>query len=91
MEHDHKRIYTCPMHLEVRAELPGLCPECGMQLLREEVKDNHSQQGGDIVFDKPSFAEATAGKHAGHKTQSFLQKFWVSFILTIPVVLYSAQ
>ena len=89
MEHDHKRIYTCPMHLEVRAELPGLCPECGMQLLREEVKDNHSQQGGDTVFDKPSFAEATAGKHAGHKTQSFLQKFWVSFILTIPVVLYS--
>lgn len=34
-------------------------------------------------------AAAEFDKHAGHKTGSFLQKFWVSFILTIPVVLYS--
>lgn len=28
-------------------------------------------------------------KHEGHKTQTFLVKFWVSLILTIPVVAYS--
>ncbi|MBX4211040.1 cadmium-translocating P-type ATPase [Candidatus Parcubacteria bacterium] len=28
-------------------------------------------------------------KHAGHKTQSFLQKFWVTLVLTIPLFLYS--
>ena len=27
-----KAIYTCPMHLEIRQEGPGACPECGMAL-----------------------------------------------------------
>jgi hypothetical protein len=28
-------------------------------------------------------------RHAGHTTKMFLVKFWVSLLLTIPVVLYS--
>lgn len=28
-------------------------------------------------------------KHEGHNTQTFLRKFWISALLTIPVVLYS--
>jgi len=28
-------------------------------------------------------------KHAGHSAQEFFKKFWISLILTIPVVLYS--
>jgi len=28
-------------------------------------------------------------KHAGHSTEMFLRKFWISLILTIPVVLYA--
>ena len=30
---------------------------------------------------------ASADKHAGHSTEMFLRKFWVSLVLTIPVVL----
>jgi Cu2+-exporting ATPase len=30
-----------------------------------------------------------AGRHAGHSTQMFFRKFWVSLALTIPVVLYA--
>lgn len=26
------RVYTCPMHPEVRADQPGPCPKCGMAL-----------------------------------------------------------
>jgi len=26
------RIYTCPMHPEVRQKGPGFCPKCGMAL-----------------------------------------------------------
>lgn len=33
--------------------------------------------------------EEAHDKHAGHKTEAFLRKFWVSFALTIPAVLYS--
>ncbi len=31
----------------------------------------------------------SAGKHACHSASMFLQKFWISLILTIPVVLYA--
>jgi P-type Cu+ transporter len=37
----HKKIYTCPMHPEVRQESPGNCPKCGMAL--EEVVDTASE------------------------------------------------
>ena len=30
-------VYTCPMHLEVRAPKPGPCPLCGMALEPEDV------------------------------------------------------
>ncbi len=30
-----------------------------------------------------------SNKHAGHRTASFLTKFWISFVLTIPILAYS--
>lgn len=73
-------FYTCPMHPEVRRPAPGLCPECGMNLIPSQKTKGKSQKlpehgGGD--------------KHEGHSTKMFLRKFWVSLILTVPVVLYS--
>lgn len=40
-------------------------------------------------YDIPSSAEATADKHAGHSVAMFRNKFWVSLILSIPVLVYS--
>ncbi len=34
---DKKKMYTCPMHPEVRQIGPGSCPMCGMALEAEEV------------------------------------------------------
>ncbi|MBI2577358.1 MAG: copper-translocating P-type ATPase [Candidatus Wildermuthbacteria bacterium] len=72
------------MHPEVMQDRPGMCPECGMQLVKHTAHSaKHETQ------DKSSFAKASAGKHAGHSTAMFFRKFWVSFILTVPVILYS--
>ena len=71
-----KNIYTCPMHPEIRQDKPGMCPECGMQLVPAKKKKSDMDHG-------------THDKHAGHSTAMFLRKFWVSLILTIPVVLYA--
>jgi len=71
-----KVVYTCPMHPEIRQESPGMCSECGMQLVPAKKKKSDMEQG-------------THDKHAGHSTAMFLRKFWVSLILTIPVVLYA--
>jgi len=47
----------------------------------------HSHQGHDpSPIGKPSHG---ADKHAGHHTEDFLKKFWVTLVLTVPIILYS--
>lgn len=71
-------MYTCPMHPEVMQDKPGMCPECGMNLVptkakKKDVSAEHGEQD----------------KHAGHKTSSFLTKFWTALALTVPIFFYS--
>jgi len=75
------------MHPEIQRGAPGICPECGMNLVPLEGKA-HGEHG-HRDFDKSASAEATADRHAGHHTDAFQKKFWVSLILSIPVILYS--
>jgi P-type Cu2+ transporter len=77
MDHE-QRIYTCPMHSEVVQDHPGLCPECGMNLIPAKEK----KMSDDM-------AHMDHGSHAGHGTNIFKIKFWVSLVLSIPLVLYS--
>lgn len=71
-------MYTCPMHPEVMQDKPGMCPECGMNLVPTKAKKKDSGvEHGDH------------DKHAGHKTSSFLTKFWIALALTIPIFFYS--
>jgi len=71
-------VYTCPMHPEIRQNQPGMCTECGMNLVK--IRNSKSE------IRNPAH---DMDKHAGHSTRMFFRKFWVSLILTIPVVLYS--
>ncbi|MBS3903610.1 MAG: copper-translocating P-type ATPase [Anaplasmataceae bacterium] len=76
MKEHQEQLYVCPMHLEIIKNQPGLCSECGMKLvLTNKSQEKYSHEGHN--------------KHAGHSTNIFKNKFWVSFILSIPVVLYS--
>lgn len=78
--HNHnsqETTYTCPMHPEVQQDKSGMCPECGMQLVPTKRKIHTHETHDD--FDK----------HKGHSTNIFKVKFWVSLILSIPIVVYS--
>lgn len=115
------------MHPEIREQNPGLCPECGMNLLpaealakegvpasekpkkgaekraccgeMESIDDLRSRETSHETRKEmkmprsnenlSSSAKASADKHAGHSKNIFKTKFWVSLILSIPVVLYS--
>src|SRR3989338_3841099 len=77
-------IYTCPMHPEIRQDKPGMCPECGMNLLPAKKKKTYMDHSHN-----PDGQASGEGKHAGHSTAMFLRKFLVSLIFTIPVVLYA--
>src|SRR3989344_648854 len=77
-------LYTCPMHPEIIQDKPGMCPECGMNLVPTRRRQD---SGGQAK--KNTSSDQAAGKHAGHSTSMFFRKFWVSLALTIPVVLYA--
>ncbi len=73
MDQTDKEIYICPMHPDAERERPGMCPECGMNLVPAKNMKMHED------YDK----------HAGHNTSSFLSKFWVALALTVPIFFYS--
>ncbi len=66
------------MHPKVLQDKPGMCPECGMNLIPIKVG-----------IDSPHKGHEEHNKHAGHQTDSFLKKFWVVLILTVPILAYS--
>lgn len=70
----HGMLYVCPMHPEVVRKHPGMCPECGMSLV----------PGADT---RASSREHD--KHTGRTTSSFLRKFWIALVLTVPIFFYS--
>ena len=73
---DTTTVYTCPMHPDIQQTNPGMCPECGMHLVQAKAKKvAHDQHDHD--------------KHAGHSPNVFKKKFWLSLVLTIPVLLFS--
>lgn len=74
-ESQSSKRYTCPMHPKVNQDKPGMCPECGMNLVPAKTGSHKKHEMHD--------------RHEGHKTESFFKKFVVSFVLTIPIFLYS--
>lgn len=38
MAEEQKKVYTCPMHPDVRQEKPGTCPVCQMALVRKDAE-----------------------------------------------------
>ena len=85
-EHDHQlapddvpppgraRIYTCPMHPEVRSPVPGACPKCGMALELEMggLDDGDESDGADDA--------------AAHERRDMRRRFSVAVILTAPLM-----
>ena len=52
----HKQVseYTCPMHPEVKADKPGKCPKCGMELVKKEHKPMYTcSMHPEVKSDKP--------------------------------------
>ena len=82
-EHNHKdtkTVYTCPMHPEIQQEKPGMCPECGMNLISQKSK---------VKSENYKSKAENHDRHAGHQTESFLKKFWIALALTVPILAYS--
>lgn len=84
--------YTCPMHLQVMKDEPGKCPICGMDLVPmggSQKKSHSHHHHHDTHSDHSNHSAGGNNKHEGHHTNDFLKRFWVSLILTGPILLLS--
>lgn len=91
------RIYTCPMHPEIRQQGPGNCPICGMAL-EPDIADQDSGPNPEYLDFRKRFIAALIlglpvvaldmGAHLfGHISQSGSQ--WAQLLLATPVVLWA--
>lgn len=94
MEHQHQHnnqktdaIYTCPMHPEIKQDKPGNCPKCGMNLVlvTGETKKKKLTQTQES---NPHMGHAGHNHHA-MMIGDFKKRFWISLIITIPILLLS--
>jgi Cu+-exporting ATPase len=96
-------IYTCPMHSEVEQEGPGSCPKCGMALEPKEVRGPQTKtrytcpMHPEIIQDEPGICPkcgmalepitVTAEDEDDPELQDMTRRFWVSAVLTFPVLI----
>jgi Cu+-exporting ATPase len=94
-------LYTCPMHPEVRQPEPGNCPKCGMALESMSAPAASAQaeytcpMHPEVVQDHPGSCpkcgmalepvEATVGEEQNEELVYMNRRFWVCFVLTLPV------
>lgn len=90
--------YTCPMHPQVLKDEPGKCPLCGMALVPlgggsqsagHSHKMHHNDAHGSHAAEHNTHNTDSYNKHQGHHTHDFLKRFWVSLIVTIPILALS--
>ena len=94
--------YTCPMHPEVRQNGPGSCPKCGMALEPVTIKASTTKteytcpMHPEIVRDEPGFCpicgmalepRVVTGDEANEELVDMRRRFWVSVLLTVPLVI----
>ncbi|MEK9148402.1 MAG: HAD-IC family P-type ATPase, partial [Patescibacteria group bacterium] len=86
-----KVVYTCPMHPEVRQSAPGRCPGCGMELVAKAAAEPRRDEAREIaaLSHRDHEAAMTSPQMAKTMEADMRRRFWISFFLSIPIVLYS--
>lgn len=94
--HGWHHAYACPMHPEVRKSVPGKCPGCGMDLVPEDgvfvtgPEGTHgSHEDMQHLNHTDHDAAMTNPQMAERMEKDMRNRFLVSFILSIPILLYS--
>lgn len=98
---DKEKIYTCPMHPEVRQKGPGNCPICGMALEPEEVSLLEEENPELIDFTRRlkvsipltipllilAMSDLIPGQPVQHAIPAWINAA-IQFLLATPVVLW---
>ena len=89
--------YTCPMHPEIRQDLPGSCPKCGMALepVMPSLDDDGNPELADFTrrfwWTLPLTVVVTVLAMFGHQLgwMAMATQSWVELVLSLPIVLWA--
>lgn len=90
-DHQSGAVYTCPMHPEIQQEKPGMCPECGMNLVPAKDKKAASHQHSKTQ----EHEHEGHGEHHDHSAHhaamaaDFKRRFFIAFAVSIPILALS--
>lgn len=101
---DKERIYTCPMHPQIKQKGPGNCPICGMALEPEEVSLQEEKNPELVDFTHRlkvcavlaipllllAMSDLVPGQPLQHALPSWLIAV-IQFVLATPVVLWGGR
>ncbi|WP_322114186.1 heavy metal translocating P-type ATPase [Pseudomonas sp. KU26590] len=91
------KVYTCPMHPQIRQEHPGDCPKCGMALepVVPELDDDENPELASFTrrfwWTLPLTVIVATLSMFGHTLGGFdmTTQSWVELVLSLPVVLWA--
>jgi Cu+-exporting ATPase len=91
-------IWTCPMHPEIRRDVPGACPICGMALepLEPTVEEEANPELIDMsrrfwisaALTLPILVVVMSGELSGIELMPMRSSVWLQLLLSTPVVLW---
>ena len=94
------RLYTCPMHPEIRQAQPGSCPKCGMALEPLTAVPSKTEwtcpMHPEIVRDAPGSCSICGmaleprtplAEEESPELIDMTRRFWMSLVLTIPLLI----
>jgi Cu+-exporting ATPase len=97
------RVYTCPMHPEIRQRTPGSCPKCGMALEPAVASETSRTEWTcpmhpQIVRDKPGSCPicgmaleprtVDAVEGSDPELVDMTRRFWIGLALTLPLLAF---
>lgn len=80
----NKSYYICPMHPNVIKDEPGKCSGCGMELIQKQelAKDKRNEHADhEMAMTNPAIAKEMEA--------DMRRRFWISFLLSIPIFILS--
>jgi P-type Cu+ transporter len=91
------KLYTCPMHAEIKQDHPGACPKCGMTLepVLPSLDEGENPELIDFkrrfIWTLPLTVVVTFLAMVGHRLQWFemATQSWIELVLTLPIVFWA--
>jgi P-type Cu+ transporter len=91
------KVYTCPMHPEIKQDHPGACPKCGMTLepVLPSLDEGENPELIDFkrrfIWTLPLTVIVTFLAMVGHRLQWFemATQSWIELVLTLPIVFWA--